>query len=90
MPPDPPRCVPHLKPERRDPPAAGRQYSHAVPQLVSRLGSCKLERHGFVSALFSYHTYLALLCYDLILLLSFAPMYSPARPTVVCCMYVLL
>ena len=34
---------PHMKPERRYPPAAGLQYSSVVPQVVSRLGSRNLE-----------------------------------------------
>ena len=53
---------PHLKPERRYPPAAGLQCSDAVPLVVSQVGSRSLERRGFCYLMFSHGTYYDLLC----------------------------
>ena len=97
-----PDVPPHLKPERRYPPATGLQYSYPVPQLVSRLRSRNLEGHDvwqrcfFVSYSRYTSTYLVHAYYhQLFLLLSVTrSMYLPARPTIVCYtfenMYVLL
>ena len=54
MPPNP-DVSPHLKLERRYPPAAGlQQCCYAVTQLVSRLRSRNLERHDVWQHVFSY------------------------------------
>lgn len=70
---------PHLKPEGRDPPAVGRQqYWYAVLQLVSRLGYRNLERHDFCQRIVPYRIYVL---YDLLLLLSVAPINALAGVT---------
>ena len=82
---------------RRYPPAMGlQQYSHAVPQLVSRLRSqsgatLSLAAHFFVSSTRYTSTYILrrTICLLFCCLLH-KSVYRPARQVIVCCMYVLL